>query len=347
MAGPVSSEPGGAELVPLKGELVVGDAFAGGQSDEERVFVAWMLRQKTDNTRDNYARAYRQFRAWLAERGVEVLAAETTHISAWQRYLEVTPNAQTGKPLAAKSVAAKVEAVSSFYNRARRLKVIEENPADDADRPEIAANFSPTPAMTAEEARRLIATAFDRVGTAKYPDMRRVADRDADMAALLMATGLRVTECVNARVEDLGYDGGMRVLYVTRKGGKRDAVALGAAAEQIDRRVAGRTSGPIFMTRTGRPVARQWVLFMVKRLAVAAAIPQPGRLTVHALRATFATLSLEYGTDLVDLQDAMGHSDPRTTLGYVRRRNKILKSPVHEVSRQLLADRPDQKERLF
>lgn len=342
------SEPVAGELVPVvDGELVPDHLFAGERSPVEQAFTAWMLRVKSDNTREQYARVFRRWCEWLADRGVEVLAAETVHIDEWQRYLERTPNARTGRPLAPASIANWVSAISSFYRRARRLKLVTENPADDSDRPDIDPDHSETPALTQDEARRLLATAFDRVSTAKYADMRRVSERDADMCALLMATGIRVSECINANVQDLGYSRGQRVLYVTRKGRKRQAVALGAAAEQIDRRVAGRTSGPIFMTRTGRRVARQWVLYAVKRLAVAAAIPDPGRMTVHALRATFATLSIEFGAALVDLQAAMGHASPNTTLRYVKRRGLVDNSPVHVVSKQLLDKRPDQRERLF
>lgn len=335
-----------AAAVPLEGELVL--AVEPRSADTvEQVYLAWMMRQKSPNTRVSYDRTFTQWCAFLDELGVDVLDAETVHLSTWQRYLEETPNERTGKPLKPASIAQRVAGISSFYDRAKRMKAIAENPADDVDRPELDPDHSDTRALTEDEARRLLATAFGLVPLAKHADMRRVADRDADMCALLMATGIRVEECCSLLVEDLGYERGQRVVYVTRKGGKRQAVALGAAAERVDRRVAGRTSGPIFTTRSGRPVSRHWVKFSIKRLAAAAAIPDPEGVSVHSLRATFATLSLDYGAGLDDLQDAMGHADPRTTRRYDKRRNRIDRSPVHVVSKQLLADRPDQRDRLF
>jgi site-specific recombinase XerD len=111
--------------------------------------------------------------------------------------------------------------------------------------------------------------------------------------------------------------------------------------------VAGRTSGPIWSTRSGKPVSRSWIYFAIQRIAQAAAIPDPHTVGPHALRAAFAMLSLDYGASLYDVQIAMGHADPRTTARYDRRRHRVDDSPVHLTSRQLLDKKPEQKERLF
>jgi integrase/recombinase XerD len=51
--------------------------------------------------------------------------------------------------------------------------------------------------------------------------------------------------------------------------------------------------------------------------------------TVHSLRVTALTTARERGSDIIDLQDFAGHADPRTTLTYIRSRDRLSKSPEY------------------
>jgi integrase/recombinase XerD len=51
--------------------------------------------------------------------------------------------------------------------------------------------------------------------------------------------------------------------------------------------------------------------------------------TVHSLRVTALTTARERGSDVIDLQDFAGHADPRTTLTYIRSRDRLSKSPAY------------------
>ncbi len=51
--------------------------------------------------------------------------------------------------------------------------------------------------------------------------------------------------------------------------------------------------------------------------------------TVHSLRVTALTTEREGGSDILDLQDFAGHADPRTTLTYIRNRDRLSKSPAY------------------
>mgnify|MGYP001555946231 CR=1 FL=1 len=51
--------------------------------------------------------------------------------------------------------------------------------------------------------------------------------------------------------------------------------------------------------------------------------------TVHSLRVTALTTARERGSDIIDLQDFAGPSDPRTTLTYIRTRDRLSKSPAY------------------
>lgn len=315
-----------------------------------QVYAEWMrkYRAKSKNTANAYERNFAEFCEWLEDfEEIDIFDVRTRHMERWKEHLERTPNPHTDKPLAPASIAQRMAAVSSYYLMARKMEAILRNPVEDADRPTVDADSSNERELTEEESRRLIATAFGLVPLKRTQDVRRVAERDAEIAAVMGCTGMRVTEVCNARVEDLGYKRGKRVLKTMRKGRKQGVVALGECTEMVDRRVAGRTEGWIWTTRSGRQVTRAWVYLAIQRIAVAAGIPDPHTVGPHTLRAAFAMISLDDGASLYDVMIALGHSDPRTTVRYDRRRTRIDDSPVHTTSKRLLSKNPDQKERLF
>jgi integrase/recombinase XerD len=51
--------------------------------------------------------------------------------------------------------------------------------------------------------------------------------------------------------------------------------------------------------------------------------------TVHSLRVTALTTAMVRGSDIIDLQDFAGHADPRTTLTYIRSRDRLSQSPTY------------------
>lgn len=340
------------DVVPVPaGELVPHELVDEVDTDRVReVYAEWIGRAAANSphTLDAYQRDFRAYAAWLDDYDPDLglLQVRGVHMAAYKLHLLRTPVRGGVLPKPA-TVARRLAVVASFYELARRRELVPRNPVDYVDRPDVDPDFSDTRSLTFDEARRLVATAFGLVGRISRPDSKRVADRDSVMVAVLLVTGVRVSELCALRVEDLGYKGGQRVVTVTRKGGRRETVVLGAAAALVDRRVANRTAGPIFRTRSGRPVDRTWVARAIQRVALEAAIPDPGSVTPHVMRHTFATLALDRGCSLDVLQTALGHRDPRTTRRYAQERDRISLSPVHDMSRAMLADRPDQEERLF
>jgi site-specific recombinase XerD len=90
---------------------------------------------------------------------------------------------------------------------------------------------------------------------------------------------------------------------------------------------------PIFTTATGKRWASSEAFRTVQRLARVAGVE--GRISPHSLRHTFATIALDAGTTLHDLQDSMGHADPRTTRRYDRARHTLVKAAGYDVAQAL------------
>lgn len=145
--------------------------------------------------------------------------------------------------------------------------------------------------------------------------------RDRAMFEVLYATGLRVTELVNLRSDDLQLDVGYLSAFGKRS--KQRIIPLGEMAiselrryqelarPQLDR---GKGGDVLFLNHAGRGLTRQGFWKIIKRRALQAGINR--NITPHTLRHSFATHLLENGADLRAVQTLLGHADISTTQIY-------------------------------
>jgi integrase/recombinase XerD len=154
----------------------------------------------------------------------------------------------------------------------------------------------------------------------------------------------RVGEVTRLRVGDYRQTDGHNVLQVMGKGGKERRVPLNPkAAQRLEAwlKIAGirqDLAGPIFRPLKSsrkktkdefatRPLTRRAIQVIVKDYA--RDLNLDPHFTVHSLRVTALTTAREQGSDIIDLQDFAGHADPRTTLTYIRNRDRLSKSPAY------------------
>ena len=138
--------------------------------------------------------------------------------------------------------------------------------------------------------------------------------RDAAMIETLYATGLRVSELVKLRVDDVDLTVGC--VRATGKGRKQRLVPLGAQAVELLQQYldAARPHGALFPSRLGRPMTRQGFWKLLAAHARAAGITTA--LYPHRLRHSFATHLLARGADLRAVQAMLGHAAVSTTQIY-------------------------------
>jgi len=278
----------------------------------------FLLGYTSAETRSAYRRDLTSWRAFTASLGANPLTAGRGHVDAWTAHLTTTSAAST--------VARKVSTLAAFYRFLVDEDVLPRTPVRGR-RPR--ATDEPTSTgLTEQEAGRLLDTAeTDGV-------------RSAVLIGLLYLLGLRVSEALTARVEDLGYERGYRVLTVVRKGGRRVRLPLPAElAATVDRLVGDRTGGTVIETASGRPMARQAAWKLLRRLGRQSGLQQAATLHPHDLRHAFATAALDAGVPLRDVQDAMGHADPRTTRRYDRSRSRLDRHPGATLATRVAAHR--------
>jgi len=106
-------------------------------------------------------------------------------------------------------------------------------------------------------------------------------------------------------VEHLAHDRGHRVLRLGEGRGDR-TVLTGPVARILDDYLAGRTTGPIFITKTERRMDQPEVWRMVRRIAGRASLDGAGEVRPHSRRVAFTIGAREAGVPLEDVQDAVG-----------------------------------------
>ncbi len=159
--------------------------------------------------------------------------------------------------------------------------------------------------------------------------------RDRAMLELLYASGLRVSELVNARLENLDLDS--RIIRVTGKGNKMRLVPVGQKACDAIRAyleterpemVRKRTGSEVFLSARGTKLTTVRIWQIVKACAKNAGLEI--NVYPHLLRHSFATHLLSNGADLRIIQELLGHADISTTQIYTHVDQTRLKAVHHK-----------------
>lgn len=145
--------------------------------------------------------------------------------------------------------------------------------------------------------------------------------RDRALLELLYACGLRVSELVELKVEDVNLHEGY--VIAMGKGKKQRMVPMGTSARKClaeyldgnrEKLLKKRRSKSLFITPRGRGFSRVGIWKLLKRHAVQTSVKKT--ISPHKLRHSFATHLLERGADLRLLQAMLGHADLSTTQIY-------------------------------
>ena len=211
--------------------------------------------------------------------------------------------------LASSSVARRLSVLTGLFRYAYEEGYVARSPAAHVRRPRVG-DDSPTLGLDLTEARQLL-EASETAGP-----------RDHALVCLLLLNGLRVSEVCGARVSDVSWERGHRVLSVVRKGGRRDLVPLAPRTlAAVDEHLEARDTGFLILANDGEQLNRFQATRAIRRLSRAAKITK--HISPHSLRHTAVTLALDAGVSLRDVQDMAGHADPRTTRRYDRARKSL------------------------
>jgi len=221
------------------------------------------------------------------------------------------------------SIARKTSAIRQFFKFCCLERGLKENPAEQLQSPQPDQRLPKS--LSIEEITALLSSAETGLTTAQpFAQARNCA-----MVYFLYATGLRISELVNLRLDQIDLETG--VIRVKGKRGKeRIALIAAVAREKLHqyltqhRESLGPQSNHVFLNHRGRPISRQAFWKILKNLASHAGIRSS--LCPHMLRHSFATHLLQSGIPLRSLQMLLGHSDLSTTQIYTHLAPEHLKS---------------------
>ncbi|WP_405030630.1 site-specific tyrosine recombinase XerD [Pseudoalteromonas sp. NCCP-2140] len=267
----------------------------------------------SENTLAAYRSDLEKFCQFLKDK--DLLAVRADDIEAYLAY-------RVDLGLKSRSTARSISALKRFYQYFVREKAIADSPMVNIAQPKAGQSLPKT--LSEAEVEALLAA----------PDIEDpMGLRDKAMLELLYATGLRVTELVGLRMEQINLR--QAVVFVKGKGNKERLVPLGEEAmywlEQFLKvgrsQMIKHATDFVFPSKRGIGMTRQTFWHRIKHYAILASVESP--LSPHTLRHAFATHLLNHGADLRVVQMMLGHSDLSTTQIYTHVANERLKS-VHE-----------------
>jgi integrase/recombinase XerD len=212
--------------------------------------------------------------------------------------------------LAARSRARHLVAIRGLYRFLVQEKMLPNDPARLIDLPKSSLKLPHV--FSRDEIVLLLET----------PDTKTpLGTRDAAMLELLYAAGLRVSELINLKLQDINLEAGF--VRIFGKGSKERIVPIGIHAKEKIRnylntarpqRLKQIPSPYLFIARAGKPMTRQGFWKLLRRYALQAGLNK--KITPHSVRHSFASHLLEGGADLRAVQIMLGHVDISTTQIY-------------------------------
>jgi integrase/recombinase XerD len=265
------------------------------------------------NTAAAYAVDVRQWGDYLRSKGKWTFA-EADRDDVWA-YVEGLAK----RGFARTSLARKQSSLRQLYKFLAREGLTDTDPTTDIDPPRRQRRIPDV--LTRDECRRLLAA----------PDVAtELGLRDAAMLCLLYATGLRVSELVALRLQDLHWE--VEALRTIGKGNKERVVPVARPALDLVRRyvldirpryAVRADEDTVFLNRRGRRLTRVRFWMLVKQYALQAGVHR--EVSPHTLRHSFATHLLEGGADLRAIQEMLGHADLGTTEIYTHTSDALLR----------------------
>jgi integrase/recombinase XerD len=269
-------------------------------------------RGQSDNTAKTYAALLGKFTAWAEKQKLsDWNQVELKHLMTFLQSERSRPPADepknSAKRLSSESVYLEIAALRAFYKFAENEKILPTNVAENLSLPR---RWKRLPkSLSNDEIEKLL-----------KPEESATPESLCDQAILELAyaSGLRLSELKNLRLEQLHLDAGF--INIIGKGNKERVVPVGRTAIEAMNRyieaarpklVTPKSPANVFLSRRGTPFAAVTLWLRIKKRIGRAGISR--NVTPHMLRHSFATHLLEHGADLRVIQELLGHANISTT----------------------------------
>ncbi|XXM74108.1 site-specific tyrosine recombinase XerD [Lysinibacillus sphaericus] len=276
--------------------------------DQIKDYMHFLIVEKglAKNTIESYQRDLKNYSLYLAN--VEEISTfnEVTRVNIVQFLGHLKDQGKSSK-----TVARHVASIRSFHQFLLREKSTDQDPTVHIETPKTERNLPRI--LSIEEVEALLEAPEESTP---------LGMRDKAMLELLYATGIRVSELISLKMEDVHLT--MGFVRCIGKGNKERIIPIGKTAmtvlekylesARLKLRSKKHKDEHLFLNHHGKGLTRQGFWKNLKTLAKKANIEKD--LTPHTLRHSFATHLLENGADLRAVQEMLGHADISTTQIY-------------------------------
>ncbi len=274
------------------------------------------------HTLSAYMSDIRKFSGWLSAQDLRLLETQREHVLGYLAYL-------SEQQLSSRTLARVLSTLRRFFAFLVREGFMVQDPSALIDSPKIGRSLPHS--LSEADVEKLL----------QSPDTQTTLGlRDRTMLEILYACGLRVSELIDLRIEQINRNQG--VVRVWGKGSKERMVPVGeealwwlehyykVARPDLMPATSTTASAHVFLSNRGRMMTRQTFWYAIKRHSRQAGIRT--QISPHTLRHAFATHLVNNDADLRVVQLLLGHSDLSTTQIYThvaRERMKELHSKHH------------------
>lgn len=268
------------------------------------------VKRASANTVAAYRRDLLKLEKYMAEQGrASVDAVTTTSLNGYVLFLEK-------QGMSTATVSRSVASIRAFFMYLLRKGRITQDPSDQIKPPHVEKKVPEV--LTVAEVELLL----------EQPSGTSPKElRDKAMLELLYATGIRVSELISLKIQDVD----IHMSYICCHDGDRERIipferaakeALVCYMEQ-GRSSLNKDSDYLFVNYQGAAMTRQGFWKIMKHYAAMAGIEKD--ITPHMIRHSFASHLVDNGADLKAVQEMLGHSDISTTQIYMKRNAVRLK----------------------
>ena len=315
----------------------------------EDIFARFLMMEVGDgaassDTIRNYLSQTKQYLEWCRDNLLSPTEAEPEDIKLYRQHLVNSGYANS-------TIATKLNIIRIFYKAAQAHGLISNNPVAKVkapkDRKDPAARIT---FLEVEELKFLLDYLQSQLERTKTNKEKLTLLRDRLLISIMSLEGCRTVEMHQLKVEDVIRQGIKTGLQVSAKRASRIVPLTENLAAQLDeylqlrRKVLRRKIKPtdyVFVSLSnnnkGGQLSRRSIREICDRALVECNLKHtPGRtLTAHSLRHTAGTLALRTGSDLRQVQDLLGHADPRTTSIYAHVGDRWENNPGENIEKNL------------
>ena len=279
-------------------------------------FLRYLLIDKgySNNTIESYKRDLIKFLEYNKNKSIDSISNDD--LKEYIKYL-------SKDNLNDKSISRNISCLKSFYKFLVIDKKIKNNPAESLYIPKVRKSLPNI--LTEDEILKLLDVNLSD----------NYSYRNKAMLELMYGTGLRVSELVNLKLNDIDLN--QEIVRTFGKGSKERIIPIGEFASESlkvyinnyrNSMLKKYNNDYLFLNNHGNQMTRQGFFKIIKNLAKEKGIEK--ELSPHTLRHSFASHLLKYGADLRTIQELLGHSDISTTQIYTHITNEQLKENYKE-----------------